>query len=1018
MNDADLRLIDLGGQGMLAWTLPFLSGGMAGHGWGFALWIYVQQIDCVCNFLLPEAGLDPTRKEKTITSVFSRRRKGKAGQDDKMHNTNTKCTDDVAVARPVKNAEECATSLAAVDNKKGSQVHKSLSEDNRDITIALPKTSGRKKKAIKRAKNSTDSAVLHTEGKGDEGSNDGGNPTSSSQVVLYDPRVEGCEVDTSLKETVERRTKRSLPSKDSEKEVVPAKRRRVSKNFLPSKDSEAPSNKDNLMSQMSIQTIIDAAKQLERIPKLIKSVRDTGFGPFIDTKIKGSINRKCMSFILKNIDIPTMTVTFSEEKKIVINRYAIHHLYGIPNGHLSAPRPNEISEVLPELKQELGFKSDEDITAKKLVVMLTSMVGGHVYSKAEINTNLALKLFYLILLNKGNLQTTSQMLDRSIPGDNDHRKIENLKVQTASLLTMFELFGDEQKYLLDGHRIDGRSSETNQLTSIPAAKKAHQTVELDVGKATCEQHAKIVEEGCKDKSIIMPKKKKKKRKDSNKTGIIGDQQLEETHPDPEQHAGSLPDISESIQESNKKLAIQMSCKKDAEADRPELVTSAATITGMSTDKLAESLDPKDAETSNVNAEADAPDVETSAATVSEKSADMLAESPDRNDQNIKSASATNTEEVQNPKDYMQGEQIKIPCFEEGDEECPVGHYFVMSVNLKNKWFELLDSLGGEGAEQHFVNTADVFKEIWKEAYRQSNGELSPGNLDDFSYEKPKVIPLQGQTLNCGIYMIMFLMFWNGKSLYYIRLGDILYIRKRLLYLVLLWENLEVNLDLIETIDKDKLKKITPGQYNLVRKSTSVKPTMTIIVSLPDVNIPEPREIDDGKENYPEEQEYVLIGSQEDYGMECLKGRGRAEETTKNGEEDKETTKNSEEDKKFVVARNNEENNIEYLRTREAKVDDPSRLLQVLFTPANINSSPPGYKIEKDMYYSLTGSQSLETPPKVSKSNYVDVEHKTNLDKRKRDIVTPSNVTSTKRPRAIARKFCEPVAKHRQKKFKH
>ena len=82
-----------------------------------------------------------------------------------MHNTNNKCTDDVAVARPVENAEECATSLAAADNKKGSQVHKSLSTDNRDITIARPKTSGPKKKAIKRAKHSTDSAVLHTKGK-------------------------------------------------------------------------------------------------------------------------------------------------------------------------------------------------------------------------------------------------------------------------------------------------------------------------------------------------------------------------------------------------------------------------------------------------------------------------------------------------------------------------------------------------------------------------------------------------------------------------------------------------------------------------------------------------------------------------------------------------------------------------------------------------------------------------------------------------------------------------------------
>ncbi|KAM0908765.1 hypothetical protein ACQ4PT_015247 [Festuca glaucescens] len=1163
---------------------------MAGHGWGFALWIYDNFSrsptsrtigDTLLLLSTPEAdteyplvdklsvedradpadipGLDPTRKEKTFTSVFSRRRKGKAGHDDKMHKTNTKRTDDVAVARPVENAEECATSLAAADNKKGSQVHKTLSTENRDVTIARPNTSGPKKKTIKRAKHSTDSAVLHTKGKGDEGSNDGGNPISSSQVLLYDPRVEGREVDTSVEETVEKRTKRSLPSKDSEKEVLPAKRRRVGKKLLPSEDSEASSDKDNLMSQMSIQTIIDAAKQLERIPELIQSVRDAGFGPFIDTKIKGSINRKCMSFILKNIDTSTMTVKFSEEKKIEINRYAIHHLYGIPNGHLSAPRPNETSEVLPELKRELGFKSDEDINAKKLLVILTSMVDGHLSSKAVINKNLALKIFYLILLNKGLCVGVGPRItakEASMVKGLDYGRIKDMdfcqlvvdELQTSA--TNWQAYKKLKYKHMEGLAV---APLIMYLDSLIYKDLAH------MGKET-------------PRVLVLD--------DKNLTAI------------------SKADRNMGAQKGKEDWAFGKII--DAEADRPEIVTSAATITGMSTDKLAESLDPKDqdktctsqstteevqnpsdylqggiqatdeqqacigeqqlreppllqsirldlfylqknpsrnqplkrldAETSNVNAEADAPDVETSAASVSEKSADMLAESPDRNDQNIKSASATNTEEVQNPKDYMQGEQaehgfvpdvahadqctsdnlledcvegskariedensaaeelcnkatmtsskclherlnkltkkpeelsywnqkfirygemdvtigevadsfedgapiktnimtimIKIPCFEEGDEECPVGHYFVMSVNLKRKRFELLDSLGGGGAEQHFVNMADVFKEIWKEAYRQSNGELSPGNLDDFSYEKPKVIPLQGETLNCGVYMMMFLMFWNGKSLFYIRQNDILYIRKRLLYLVLRWENLEVNLDLIETIDKDKLKKITSGQYNLVGKTRPVKPTMVVIVGLPDVNIPEPREIDDGKENYTEEQEYVLIGSQEDYNMECLKGRGRAEETTKNGEEDKETTKSGEEDKnqkqqKSVVARNNEDNNIEYLRTREAKVDDPSRLHQVLFTPINRNSSsPPGYKIDKDMYCSLTGSQSLETPPKVSKSNYVDVEHRTNLDKRKRDIVTPSNVTSTKRPRASAKKFCEPVPNHRPKKFKH
>ncbi|KAM0917518.1 hypothetical protein ACQ4PT_009441 [Festuca glaucescens] len=773
---------------MLVWRQPFLSAGMAGHGWGFALWIYDNFSrsptsrtigDALLLLSTPEEdteypfidklavedraqpaeipSLDLTRKEKTITFVFSRRRKGKPGPDNKMHNTNNKCTDDVAIARPVENAKECATSLAVAVNKKGSQVHKSLSIDNRDkapssSAIARPKTSGRKKKASKKEKHSTDSAIVPTKGKGDEGSNDGGNPTSSSQVVLYDPRVEECAVDTTLEETGKGRTKRSLPSKDNGKEALPAKRRRTSKNLLPSKDSEAASDKDFLMCQMSIQTIIDAANQLKKIPELIKSVRDAGFGHFIDTKIRGSINRLCVGI---------------------------------------APR---ISAKEASMVKGLDYGKIRDMDFCQLVVdeLQSSATNwqGHELLKYKYMEGLAVAPLIMYL-------------DSLIYKDLAHMGKETPRV----------LFLDEKK-----------------LTAI---SKADRNIGAQKGKedwvfgkiiATCEQQVRVEEEGCKNKSKVMPKKKKKNHKDSNKTDSIGDQQLEEVHPDLEHHAGSLPDIlnpgNPHIQESNKELAIQMSGKKDAEAERPELVTTAATITGMRAHKLAESHDPKDAETSNIIAEADAPDLETSAATISETSADMLAESPDPN--------------------------IKIPCFGEGDKDYPVGHYFVMAVNLRRKRFELLDSLGGEGAEQHFVNTAGVFKEIWKEAYKQSKGKLSPKNLDDFSYEKPKVIPLQGDTLNCGVYMIMVLMFWTRKTLFHIRREDILYIRKRLLYLVLMWEKLEVNLDLIETFHKDDLIKINLGEYNLIRKWTTVKPTMTVIVSLPNVNIPEPKEIDDGK----------------------------------------------------------------------------------------------------------------------------------------------------------------------------
>ncbi|KAM0840236.1 hypothetical protein ACQ4PT_059839 [Festuca glaucescens] len=1219
-----------------------------------------------------------------------------------MHNTNKEQhggTDDVAVARPVENTKECATSLAVIENKKGSQVHKSLSTDNRDkppssSAIASPQKRGHKKKANNKDKHSTDSAIVPTKGR---------------------------KVDTALEETNKGRSKRLLASKDSEKEALPAKRRKMgeSNKMLPSKGSEAASDKDHLMCQMSIQTIIDAAEQLKNIPELINSVRDAGFGHFIDTKIKGSINLKGMSFILKHIDIPTMTVSFSEEKKIEINRYAIHHLYGIPNGHLSAPRPNENNEVLPELKQELGFRSDEDITARKLVDMLIVMVNEHVESKNVINRDLALKLFYLILFNKGlcigtaprisskeasmvkgldydkirdmdfcqlmvdelqtsaikwqdhevlkykyieglavaplimyldslickdltlmgkdtprvlfldekkliaiskadrnmaaqkgnedwvfgkiinwkakndrvyktiseereeeimvqkcksiffavaggsfhgenarpknipartasehqgallikdsnavqsdtinsiknlmqevlnltsNLQTSSQLLGRGIPEDIEDRKIDNLRLQTSSLLSMFDLFGVEHKSLLNRYCIDAKSSEINQVTSIPAAndehmscvaKEAHQTVELDIGKdaeisnviaeadgpdlgksaatiteTSAHKLAESLDPKDQDKTCTSPTKTEEVQNptDYMQGGIQWQRHGQRRRCDivtaQTRWFSAVSGVHEAVHDSQHEMESSMvaveSCCASSNNERHSQ-TLETNQTGPSELMFEETGDAKpkkmaikDGSTimedpcaisvQNANdALIKGTEEENELAPTGDNAADEQEETNVvswQKQQINKETSGMQSEEEKNSNIAIEEEaiaDIKIPCFEEGDKDNPVGHYFMMAVNLKKRRFELLDSLGGEGAEQHFVNTAEVFKEIWKEAYKQSKGRLSPENLDDFTYEKPRVIPLQGATLNCGVYMIMFLMFWTGKSLLHIRQDDILYIRKRLLYLILMWEPLKINIGLIESLHRDDFIKINSGDYSIIRKQTTVRPNMNVIVSLPDVNIPNLKEIDDGKENYPQEQEYVLISSQEDYIMQCLKGRVggeddlkkhldgsfQPEETTKNGEEDK-----SQQQEKPVVIRNNEDKSMEYLRAREAKFDDPSRNLKeegphmiqtnagqkrlniVLFTPGNKKSSPPGYKVKKDMYSSLTGSQGFQTPPKDLKSNTVDVQHIDNLTKRKRKVVSSSDVTSTKRPNITARKICEPVAEYRPKKFQN
>jgi hypothetical protein len=129
-----------------------------------------------------------------------------------------------------------------------------------------------------------------------------------------------------------------------------------------------------------------------------------------------------------------------------------------------------------------SFHGGDDMPAGTAPEQQGALMIGNSYTVQSDTINSIKNLMQQALNFTGSLQTTSQLLDRDIPGDNDDRKIENLKVQTANLLSMFELFGDEQRYFLDRHRTDGRVSETNKLTSIPDAKKTHQTVEVDVGK--------------------------------------------------------------------------------------------------------------------------------------------------------------------------------------------------------------------------------------------------------------------------------------------------------------------------------------------------------------------------------------------------------------------------------------------------------------------------------------------------------------------------------------------------------
>ena len=90
-----------------------------------------------------------------------------------------------------------------------------------------------------------------------------------------------------------------------------------------------------------------------------QDIRTAGFGSIENCKITGSIYRPLAAHIYDNLDIESMTITFSdgnEDKKLKITKEAIHKVFGYPNGtEKSAQRPEKSPTSMKELMSDLGF---------------------------------------------------------------------------------------------------------------------------------------------------------------------------------------------------------------------------------------------------------------------------------------------------------------------------------------------------------------------------------------------------------------------------------------------------------------------------------------------------------------------------------------------------------------------------------------------------------------------------------------------------------------------------------------
>ena len=148
------------------------------------------------------------------------------------------------------------------------------------------------------------------------------------------------------------------------------------------------------------QTVRCSLGEVRAAAKLLKDthrakVREGGFGCVFDWVLEGNVSRVLMCHLLMTIDTSTMTINCGPGRRIVVNREAVHHIFGFPMGGDAAPRPADSGhdESLAILKRELGVDSKSSIEIKNLRKILEDLV------EDPSKVDLAVKVFFAILYN-------------------------------------------------------------------------------------------------------------------------------------------------------------------------------------------------------------------------------------------------------------------------------------------------------------------------------------------------------------------------------------------------------------------------------------------------------------------------------------------------------------------------------------------------------------------------------------------------------------------------------------------
>ncbi|KAF8644462.1 hypothetical protein HU200_066457 [Digitaria exilis] len=131
-------------------------------------------------------------------------------------------------------------------------------------------------------------------------------------------------------------------------------------------------------------------------------------------------------------------------------------------------------------------------------------------------------------------------------------------------------------------------------------------------------------------------------------------------------------------------------------------------------------------------------------------------------------------------------QVMFPVLQKlvvGDEHS--GHYFLIVLNLRNKRFEVFDSMRTLDADKALLDCCMTIitsvKELWKTDYPNTRHPIDDYQLFDVNITK------QRNNHDCGYYMLLHAQYWNGRSVCNIQDKDMAAIRKVVTHKWLMYE---------------------------------------------------------------------------------------------------------------------------------------------------------------------------------------------------------------------------------------